>query len=149
MFKALNIRRMSIININCFKHFNMFVVEATDDLRKLFVPQWTFSGIVLFFNGRLWEFFFIDRHFAGNFLFFVFSSFDKTLMHGWCVELEFLIQLVIFINEVYDKMSNRLNIPDPNEDNRQLLARLWDVGNKGVMANVILHVLNAGDLRGE
>ena len=23
-------------------------------------------------------------------------------------------------------MSNRLNILDPNEDNRQLLARLWD-----------------------
>ena len=40
--------------------------------------------------------------------------------------LDFLRQLVIFINEVYDKMSNRLNILDPNEDNRQLLARLWD-----------------------
>ena len=43
------------------------------------------------------------------------------------MELDFLRQPVIFINEVYDKMSNRLNIPDPNEDNRQLLARLWDV----------------------
>ena len=41
------------------------------------------------------------------------------------MELEFLTQLVIFINEVCDKMSNR-NIPDPNEDNRQLLAILWD-----------------------
>ena len=42
------------------------------------------------------------------------------------MELDFLRQPVIFINEVYDKMSNRLNILDPNEDNRQLLARLWD-----------------------
>ena len=48
---------MAIININCFKHFDMFVVEAKDDLGKLFVPRWMFSGIVLFFNGRLWEFF--------------------------------------------------------------------------------------------
>ena len=42
------------------------------------------------------------------------------------MELDFLRQPVIFINDFYDKMSNRLNIPDPNEDNRQLLARLWD-----------------------
>ena len=42
------------------------------------------------------------------------------------MELDFLRQLVIFINGVYEKMSNRLNIPDPNEDNRELLARLWD-----------------------
>ena len=82
MYKESNIRRMSIININCFKHFDMFVVEATDDLKKLFVPRQTFSGIVLFFNGQLWEFFFIDIHFAGNFLFFGLSPFDKMLMHG-------------------------------------------------------------------
>ena len=42
------------------------------------------------------------------------------------MELDFLRQPVIFINKVCDKMSNRLNIPDPNEDNQQLLARLWD-----------------------
>ena len=48
------------------------------------------------------------------------------LTRGWCIELGFLRQLVIFINKVYDKMSNRLNILDPNEDNWQLLARLWD-----------------------
>ena len=46
------------------------------------------------------------------------------------MELDFLIQPVIFINEVYDKMSNRLNISDPNEDNRQLLARLWDAAKQ-------------------
>ena len=45
-------------------------------------------------------------------------------------------------------MSNR-NILDPNEDNQQLLARLWDAANEGVMANVIVSVLNGGDLRGE
>ena len=27
-------------------------------------------------------------------------------------------------------MSNRLNIPDRNEDNQQLLARLWDAGKQ-------------------
>ena len=83
MFKVSNIRRMAIININCFKHFDMFVVEEMDDLRKLFVPRRTFSGIVLSLNGRVWEFlFFIDRQFAENFLFFYFSSFEKTLMRG-------------------------------------------------------------------
>ena len=45
-------------------------------------------------------------------------------------------------------MSNRNN-PDPNEHNRQLLAKLWMQQNEGVMENVIVHVLNAGDLRGE
>ena len=39
------------------------------------------------------------------------------------MEHDFLRQPVVFINEFCDKMSNR-NIPDPNEDNRQLLARL-------------------------
>ena len=46
------------------------------------------------------------------------------------MELDFLRQLVIFINEFYDKMSNRLNILDPNEDNQQLLARLWDAAKR-------------------
>ena len=64
------------------------------------------------------------------------------------MELDFLRQLVIFINEVCDKMSNR-NIPDPNEDNRQLLARLWDAAKRRGDANVIVRVLSAGDLRGE
>ena len=42
------------------------------------------------------------------------------------MELDFLILSIVFIHEVCDKMSNS-NIPDPNEQNRQLLARLWDV----------------------
>ena len=65
------------------------------------------------------------------------------------MELDFLRQMVIFIKEVYDKISNRLNIPELNEDNRQLLARLWMQRNEGVMENVIVLVLNAWDLRGE
>ena len=44
--------------------------------------------------------------------------------------LDILRQPVIFINEVFGKMSNRLNIPDPNEDNRKLLARLWDAAKR-------------------
>ena len=60
------------------------------------------------------------------------------------MELYFLRLLIVFIHEVCDKMSNRNN-PDPNEHNRQLLAKR----NEGVMANFIVHVLNAGDLRGE
>ena len=47
-------------------------------------------------------------------------------MHVTC----FLRQLVIFINKFYDKMSNRLNILDPNEDNQQLLAKLWDAAKR-------------------
>ena len=46
------------------------------------------------------------------------------------MELDFLRQPVIFINEVCDKMSNRLNILDPNEENRQLLAILWDAAKR-------------------
>ena len=45
------------------------------------------------------------------------------------MELDFLRQPVIFINEVCDKMSNT-NIPDPNEDNRQFPARLWDAAKQ-------------------
>ena len=41
------------------------------------------------------------------------------------MELDFSILSIVFINEVCDKMSNS-NIPDPNEQNRQFLARLWD-----------------------
>ena len=42
--------------------------------------------------------------------------------HG--VELDFL-RSIIFIQDLYEKMSNN-NIPDPDEQNQQLLARLWD-----------------------
>ena len=42
------------------------------------------------------------------------------------MELDLLILLIVFIHKVCEKMSNS-NIPDPNEQNRQLLARLWDV----------------------
>ena len=69
-------------------------------------------------------------------------------MCGWCMELDFLRQPVIFINEVYDKISNRLNIPDPNEDNWQLLARLWDAAKRRGDGKCYCP-FNAGDLRGE
>ena len=36
---------------------------------------------------------------------------------------------IVFIHEVCDKMSNR-NILDPNENNRQLLARIWDAAKQ-------------------
>ena len=42
------------------------------------------------------------------------------------MELDFLIFSIVFIHKVYDKMSNRNN-PDPNEEYRQFLARLWDL----------------------
>ena len=41
------------------------------------------------------------------------------------MELHFLRFSIVFIHEVFDKLSNS-NIPDPKEHNRQLLARLWD-----------------------
>ena len=100
----------------------MFAIEATDNLRKLFIPQRTVWGIVLFFDGRFVELFFSSTN---NLPRIFYSSTSLCLTKCWCVELVFLRQPVIFINEVCDKMSNR-NIPDPNEDNRQLLARLWD-----------------------
>ena len=45
------------------------------------------------------------------------------------MELDFLRQPFICIHEVCDKMSN-INIPDPNKNNRQLLARLWDAAKR-------------------
>ena len=40
------------------------------------------------------------------------------------MELEFL-RSIFFIQSLYEKMSNS-NIHDPDEQNRQLFARLWD-----------------------
>ena len=65
------------------------------------------------------------------------------------MELDFLRQPVIFINKFYDKMSNRLNILDPNGDTDNCLLDYGMRRNEGVMENVIVRVLNAGDLRGE
>ena len=68
------------------------------------------------------NFFFLRQTFCGK----TFISLKKIRLRKlWCVELDFLILLILFIHEVCDKMSNR-NIPDPNEQNRQLLARLLD-----------------------
>ena len=82
MFKASNIRCMSIININCFKHFYMFVVEATHDLQNYLFLDERFQELFYSSTGGCGNFFFIDRQFVGNFLFFDFSPFDKTLMRG-------------------------------------------------------------------
>ena len=86
----------------------------------------------LFIDGHFQELFYSSTSGCGIF----FSSTDSlprffyslTSLHltkSWCVELDFLRQLVIFIHEVCDKMSNR-NISDPNKENWRLLARLWD-----------------------
>ena len=45
------------------------------------------------------------------------------------MELDFLRLPIVLIHEACEKISNR-NIPDPNENNRQLLARLWDVAKR-------------------
>ena len=82
MFKASNIRRMYIININCFKHFDMFVVEAMDDCENYLFLDEHFQEFVYSSTGGCGNFFFIDRQFVGNFSFFDFSPFDKTLMCG-------------------------------------------------------------------
>ena len=103
----------------------MFVIEATDGLRKLFIPRRTVWWIVLFFDDRFGEFFFFDRQFAG----FFYSSTNHRLRKFWSVELDFLILSIVFIHEVCDKMSNS-NIHDPNKHNRQLLARLWDAAKQ-------------------
>ena len=70
MFKVSNIRRMSIININCFKHFDMFVIEATDDYENY-----------LFLDGRFQELFYSSTGGCGNF----FSSIDSLLgiFYSW------------------------------------------------------------------
>ena len=45
------------------------------------------------------------------------------------MELDFLRFSIVFIHKICDKMSNR-NIPDPNKNNRQLLARLRDAAKR-------------------
>ena len=82
MFKASNIRRMAIININCFKNFYMFVVEAMEDCKNYLFLDGHFQELFYSSTGGCGNFFFIDRQFAGNFLFFDFSPFDKTMMCG-------------------------------------------------------------------
>ena len=82
MFKASNIRHMSIVNINCFKHFDIFVVEETGDCENYLFLDERFQELFYSSTGGCGNFFFIDRQFAGNFLFFDFSPFDKTLMCG-------------------------------------------------------------------
>ena len=53
---------MAIININCFKHFNMFVVEVTDDCESY-----------LFLDKCFQELFYSSTGSCGNF----FSSIDS------------------------------------------------------------------------
>ena len=112
-----------------------------------------FSGIVLFFNGwlreifissteSLWEIFISSTEILWG-LFY--SSTNLHFRNAW--NLIFLILSIVFIHKVCDKMSNIYN-PDPNEHNRQLLAKLWDAVKRRGDGNVIVHVLNAGDLRG-
>ena len=77
------------------KQFAEIIYSSTDGLRNCFILQQEVMGKKKFFS-RL-----------------------------WCMELDFLILLIVFIHKVCDRMSNR-NIPDPNEYNLQLLARLWN-----------------------
>ena len=55
------------------------------------------------------------------------------------MELDFLTFSIVFIHEGCDIMSNR-NIPDPNENNRQLLARLWDAAKQRGDGKMLLYV---------
>ena len=64
------------------------------------------------------------------------------------MELDFLILSIVFIYEVCEKMSNSNN-PNPNEEIDNCLLDYGMQRNEGVMENVIVHVLNIGDLRGE
>ena len=80
---------------------------------ELFYSSMTGLGIFFSLRDSLREFFY--------------SLTNHRLRKLWCVELDVLKLSIVFIHEVCDKMSNR-NILDPNENNRQLLARLWDAG---------------------
>ena len=55
---------------------------------------------------------------------------------------------IVFIHEVCDKMSNRNN-PDPNEHNRQLLAKLYDAAEQRGDGKCYCPCTHSGDLRGE
>ena len=57
MFKASNIQRISIININCFKHFDMFVVEATDDCENYLLIDGHFQELFYSSTGSCGIFF--------------------------------------------------------------------------------------------
>ena len=64
------------------------------------------------------------------------------------MNLDFLRSIII--NQAwYQKMSKHNNIPDPHDQNHELLAILWDGMKRKVRGNVIFHVVNAGDLKGE
>ena len=100
----------------------MFSIEVKYGLRKWFIPQWTVWGVIYSSTAdcrnfvsssySLWEFFYSSSHLC--------------LKKLWCMELYFLILLIVFIHEVSNKISNS-NIPDPKKHNRHFLARLWDV----------------------
>ena len=93
----------------------MFSIEATDGLRKLFIPRWRVWGIVFSSTYSLRELFY--------------SSTNHRLRKLWCMEIDFLRLLIVFIHKVCDKISNS-NIPDQNKENRQLLAILWDAAKR-------------------
>ena len=110
----------------------MFSIEVTNGLWKLFIPWQIVCRNCLFHDGQFEELFYSSTTGLGN-LFssinnlreFFYSLTNHHLRNLWCVELDFLIFSIVFIHEVCDKMSNS-NIPDPNEENQQLLGRLWD-----------------------
>ena len=64
------------------------------------------------------------------------------------MELDFLRFLIVFIHKVCDKMSNKKFLIQMNTINKCLLNYGMQ-RNEGVMENVIVHVLNVEDLRGE
>ena len=44
---------------------------------------------------------------------------------------------------------HNINIPDPHDQNRELLTKSWDGLKTRVMGNAIVHVVNVGALKGE
>ena len=59
----------------------------------------------------------------------------------------YFLRLIIISQAWYQKMSEHNNIPDPHDQNHELLARLWDGMKRKVRGNVIFHVVNVGDLK--
>ena len=100
----------------------MFSIEASICLWKLFSPQQNVWGIVLFFENQCGNFLFLRHTICGNFFILRQTSIWENC-DAW--NLIFLRYSIVFIHKFCDKMSSR-NIPDPNEHNQQLLARLWD-----------------------